>query len=184
MPQQKENRLNELVDILMAGFGGDSALVTSTIHVLRIILHKFVGSLTLNTVTFMLEQILAFVVCRSRPEVDASMLFLIVFLKILPASYVANHLPDIVKSLSAMVPDTKRHCRLNLGYIYKQLCKRFTAEEIIKLVPGNDEVTHKKLKNIRKALARQKRAKAINEKATADENDEDEEIDLKKKSYT
>lgn len=168
----------------MAGFGGDSVLMTNTIQVLRIIVQNFTGNLTLTTLTYILERVLEFVVCKSRPEAEASIAFLMVFLKILPAPYIANHLPSVVKSLSAMVPDTKRFCRMHIGYIYRRLCKRFTAEEIIKLVPGNDEITHKKLKNIRKELARQKRQKAANENTESDDEDFDQDDDLKKKSYT
>lgn len=84
-----------------------------------------------------------------------------------------------------MVPDTKRYCRIHLGYILRKLCKKFTAEEIIKLVPGNDEVTHKKLKNIRKEQSREKRQKLA--KSTDDNSDDDENDNLtnglSKKSY-
>lgn len=181
----KEDRLNDFVDILMAGFGGESALITNTINMLRILVQQFTGGLTISTLTFILEQVLAFLVARSRPESEAAVNFLLVFVKVLPSPYVANHLTEIVRSLSAMAPDTKRYSRLHLGYVWKRLCKRYTAEEIIKLVPGNDEATHKKLKNIRKELARLKRQKQ-NDKDDSDEEEEDgdEEDDLKKKSYT
>lgn len=83
-----------------------------------------------------------------------------------------------------MVPDTKRYCRLHVGYILKKLCKKFTAEEIVKLVPGNDETTHKKLKNIRKQMNRQKRQKLSNDDKN-DSSDEDDVINsLEKKSQT
>lgn len=91
-----------------------------------------------------------------------------------------------------MVPDTKRHCRLLVGYTLKRLCKRFGPEEIVKLVPGNDEVTHKRLKKIRKELARAKRNKLAdqkkNKKGAVEEEDDDEDEDLaghlEKKSLT
>lgn len=164
------------MNVLKAGFDGDSLVITNTIHVLRVIIQNYSGNLTLTTVTFMLEQVLAFVVTKNRAEVEASIQFILVFIKVLPAPYVANQLPNIVKSLSAMVPDTKRFSRLHVGYLYRRLCKRFTAEEIIKCVPGNDEVTHRKLKNIRKELARLKRQKVADAKNSADEgsdNDDD-----------
>lgn len=181
---QKEEKLNDFVDILMAGFGGDPILITNTIQVLRILVQQFTGALTISTLTFILEQVLAFLVARSRPEAEAAVAFLMVFTKILPSPYIANHLTEIVKALSAMVPDTKRFCRQQIGYVWKRLCKRYTAEEIIKLVPGNDEATHKKLKNIRKELSRLKRQKLANQKDGSDDEDDEEGDDLKKKSYT
>lgn len=168
------------MDILNAGFGGDTLVITNTIHVLRVIIQNYSGNLTLKTVTFVLEQVLAFVVTKNRSEVEASIHFLLVFVKLLPAPYVANHLPDIVKGLSAMVPDTKRFLRKSVQYVLTRLCKRFTPEEIIKLVPGNDEVTHKRLKNIRKELARLKRQKAAEAKTSSgDESDDDANVEAK-----
>lgn len=84
-----------------------------------------------------------------------------------------------------MVPDTKRYCRLHVGYILKKLCKKFSSEEIVKLVPGNDEITHKKLKNIRKQLSRQKRQKLANDNDKDGSSDEDDVTNgLEKKSQT
>lgn len=92
-----------------------------------------------------------------------------------------QHLPLIVKALTLMIPDTKRHSRLTVGYLYKKLCKKFTAEEIIKMVPGSDELTHKRLKKIRKELARSKDKSDTKEK----EDDSDDEFEnLEKKSIT
>lgn len=156
----------------MAGLDteADDTVISNTIHVLQVILQHFTEHLTLTCLTSILEQVLAQLITGSRQKVKSAIGFLLVFIKILPASYVANHLPNIVKAMSAMKPDTKRFYRKQLGFTYKRLCKRFTSEEIVKLVPGNDEITHKKLKNIRKALARSKRQKA-HEKGDSDEDD-------------
>lgn len=163
----------------MAGIlaDADDTLTANTIQVLHAILQNFAEGLTLTNLNTILEQILAQLITGSRQKVKAALLFTMIFVKILPASYVANHLPNIVKTMSAMKPDTKRFYRKQLGFAYKRLCKRFTPEEIVKLVPGNDEITHKKLKNIRKALARSKRLKADNSKKDSDDEMDDDEQD-------
>lgn len=165
----------------MAGLDAeaDDVLISNAIQVLHALLQNFTQHLTLNVLNSILEQILAQLITGSRQKVKAAIGFLMVFIKILPASYVANHLPDIVKALSAMKPDTKRFYRKQLGFIYKRLCKRFTSDEIVRLVPGNDEITHKKLKNIRKALARSVRQKAADDKSDSDDDGigDDEEVD-------
>lgn len=157
----------------MAGLNAeaDDTVTANTIQVLRAILQNLTEHLTLSSLNAVLEQVLGELVTGSRQKVKAAVEFLSVFTKILPASYVANHLPEIVKAMSAMKPDTKRFFRKQLGFIYKRLCKRYTPEEIVKLVPGNDEITHKKLKNIRKALSRAKRQKAANEHKDDSEDD-------------
>lgn len=169
------------MDVLMLGLSddqADDAVVSSSIQTLRATLQHLSDSLPLTSLNNILEQVLAQQVTGSRQKVKSSTEFLMVFTKVLPASYVANHLPDIVKAMSAMKPDTKRFYRRQLGFIYKRLCKRFTPEEIVKLVPGNDEITHKKLKNIRKALSRAKRQKA----ATGGDQENDSEDDDEKNS--
>lgn len=87
-----------------------------------------------------------------------------------------------------MVKDTKRYCRIQIGYLLKKLCKRFTAEELIKFVPGDDEVTHRRLRKIRKQLRRDNRKKQTEEAAGKDSDDDASEDEfvagLEKKSVT
>lgn len=174
-PFQNANKINELAELVMAGLDAeaDDTLVSNTIQVLHALLQNYTEQLTLTTLNAILEQVLAQLITGSRQKVKPAIAFMLVFIKILPASYVANHLPTIIRSLSAMKPDTKRFYRKQLGFIYTRLCKRFTPEEVVTLVPGNDEVTHRRLKNIRKALARSKR-----QKAGKDTDSDDDGIDV------
>lgn len=180
----KHGELERFVDTIVAGFGGDTTMIANTILALKAVVSQFAANLTVKTHKFILDLVLRFVTGKERKEVEASIAFLITFIKTLPAAFVSVELDAIVKSLSAMVPDTKRYCRIHVGFVLRKLCKRFTAEEIVKCVPGNDEVTHKKLKNIRKELARTKRQK-VAEKGSADSDDEiDPTGGLEKKSFT
>lgn len=182
---RQNEQLNDFIDTILAGFGGDTVLVTNTILTLKAVVSHFALNLTVNTLKFVLEQVLVLVVGKSRNEVEAAIAFLITFIKVLPAPFVALQLESIVRSLSAMVPDTKRYCRIHVGFVLRKLCKRFTAEEIVRCVPGNDEVTHKKLKNIRKELNRAKRQKAAKLNGGDEEDsDADSTGGLEKKSYT
>lgn len=184
---ESAEKLNEFVDAVMAGLVGDNQLISNTIMSLKFIVQEFAENLTIDTLKFILEQILEFVVSNQRNEVNASLQFLVVFVKILPVAFVANHLRLIMKAISLMVDDTRRHCRLLLSYLLKKLCKKFTAEEIIKLVPGTDETLHKKLRNIRKEMNRAKRNRAENAKKKSkedDSDDEDEFTNVEKKSMT
>lgn len=166
-------------------------MITNTIWVLRGILQQFTGSLSIDSLKFMLEQVLTFLIGNTRMEVDAALNFLLLYIRSLPIPLVSNYLSLIVKALSMMQPDTKRHSRLLVGYVYKKLCKRFGAAEIIELVPGNDETTHKRLKKIRKDMARAKRNRQEQQggdKGEGNEDEEDQEPDfvshLQKKSLT
>ncbi|XP_013109377.2 RRP12-like protein [Stomoxys calcitrans] len=184
---QEADKLNDFVDILTAGFTGDESLITNTILAFRTVLQCQGKNLTVSTLEFVMEQIAVFLVQKSRSQAEASVAFLITFIKVMPTPLVANHLETIMKTLSAMVKDTKRYCRIQVGYLLKKLCKRFSAEDLIKFVPGDDEVTHRRLRKIRKQLRRDNRKKQ-SEEAGKDSDDEASEEDfvsgLEKKSVT
>lgn len=181
-------KLSEFVDAVMAGLVGDNQLVSNTITALKFIVQEFAENLTIDTLKFIMEQVLEFVVSNQRNEVNASLHFLVIFVKILPVPFVATNLRMIMKALTLMVHDTRRHCRLILAYLLKKLCRKFTPEEIIKLVPGSDEVLHKKLRNIRKEMSRAKRNRLENarkkSKGGDDDDSDDEYLNLEKKSMT
>lgn len=181
-----ENRLSEFVDLLLSGFAGDTILIANTILVLKSLLVHYTGDLTVQTLEFVLEQVLQFITAKQRNEVEASVGFLLVFIKVLPAPVVGKHLEKIVKSLSLMVPDTKRYCRIKLGFIYKKLCKRFSPEMVIGLVPGNDEGTHKRLKAIKKEMARKKRLRleAMKNGGKEEMDQDDDEDSMEQKTKT
>ncbi|XP_034471932.1 RRP12-like protein isoform X2 [Drosophila innubila] len=180
---QEAGKINEFVDILTAGFTGDESLITNTILAFRAVLQQQGQHLTVSTLEFVLQQVSVFLVQKSRHQAEAAVAFLITFIKVMPIPLVANHLETIMRSLSAMTKDTKRYCRIQIGYFLKKLCKRFTTEELARFVPGDDEVTHRRLKKIRKQMRRDTRKKQ-NEEAQAESSDDELVGDLEQKSYT
>ncbi|EDV47177.2 LOW QUALITY PROTEIN: uncharacterized protein Dere_GG19496 [Drosophila erecta] len=180
---QDAGKINDFVDILTAGFTGDETLVTNTILAFRAVLQQQGQHLTVATLEFVLQQVSVFLVQKSRNQSEAAVAFLITFIKVMPIALVANHLETIMRSLSAMTKDTKRYCRIQIGYFLKKLCKRFTTEELARFVPGDDEVTHRRLKKIRKQMRRDSRKKQ-SEEAQADSSDEELVGGLEQKSYT
>ncbi|KAI8033573.1 RRP12-like protein isoform X1 [Drosophila gunungcola] len=180
---QDAGKINDFVDILTAGFTGDESLVTNTILAFRAVLQQQGQHLTVATLEFVLQQVSVFLVQKSRNQSEAAVAFLITFIKVMPIPLVSNHLETIMRALSAMTKDTKRYCRIQIGYFLKKLCKRFSTEELARFVPGDDDVTHRRLKKIRKQMRRDTRKKQ-NEEAQADSSDEELGGGLEQKSYT
>lgn len=186
---QENEKINEFVDNVMVGLvGKDHQLISNTIFSLKFILQEFAESMSIETIKFMLDQVLEFTVSNQRNEANASLYFLATFTKLLPSAFVATHLGIIMKAITLMVDDCRRHSRQVLGYLLKKLCKRYTAEEIIKLVPGTDESLHKRLKVIKKQMARAKRNQLDqmrNKSKKNEEDDSDDEIlNIEKKTQT
>ncbi|ALC49496.1 CG2691 [Drosophila busckii] len=180
---QEAGKINEFVDILTAGFSGDETLSTNTILAFRALLQQQGQHLTVSTLEFVLQQVSVFLVQKSRHQAEAAVAFLITFIKVMPIPLVANHLETIMRALSAMTKDTKRYCRIQIGYFLKKLCKRFSTDELARFVPGDDEVTHRRLKKIRKQMRRDTRKKQ-SEDAQADSSDEELVNGVEQKSYT
>jgi ribosomal RNA-processing protein 12 len=185
---QDNEKLNEFIDVMMVGMTGkDHQLITNTIFALKFILQEFGELTTLESLKFMLDQVLEFLVSNQRNEANASLYFIATFVKLLPVAFVANHLALIIKAISLMVDDCRRHSRQVVAYLMKKLCKRFTIEEVIKLVPGTDEVLHKRLKAIRKQMSKAKRnqlEQMKNKKKSVEDSEEDELFNIEKKSMT
>nr|AAK93177.1 LD28893p [Drosophila melanogaster] len=176
-------KINDFVDILTAGFAGDEMLVTNTILAFRAVLQQQGEHLTVATLEFVLQQVSVFLVQKSRKQAEAAIAFLITFIKVMPIPLVANHLEAIMRSLSAMTKDTKRYCRIQIGYLLKKLCIRFSPGELAGFVPGDDDVIHRRLKMIRKRTRRDLRKKQ-NLEAQEDSSDDELVSGLQEKSYT
>ena len=88
-----------------------------------------------------------------------------------------------MRALSAMTKDTKHYCRIQIGYFLRKLCKRFSSEELASFVPGDDGITHRRLKKIRKQMRRDIRE---NQNVPLQQKSFCEELlgNLEKKSYT
>ncbi|BFG01171.1 RRP12-like protein [Drosophila madeirensis] len=182
---QEAEKINDFMDILTAGFAGDESLITNTILAFRAVLQQQGQHLTVATLEFILQQVSVFLVQKSRYQSEAAVAFLITFIKVMPIPLVANHLETIMRSLSAMTKDTKRYCRIQIGYFLKKLCKRFTTEELASYVPGDDEITHRRLKKIRKQMRRDTRKKQSEEAAAQADSSDDELVGgLEQKSQT
>ena len=93
---QEAAKLNDFVDILTAGFAGDESLITNTILAFRAVLQHQGKHMTISTLEFIMQQISVFLVQKSRPQAEASVAFLITFIKVMPSPLVANHLETIV----------------------------------------------------------------------------------------
>lgn len=100
---QDADLLNEFVDLIVVGFGGDDTLITNTILALRAVVQHQTGNLTISTLEFILQQIAVFLVGRNRGQSEAAIAFLITFTKVLPSPLIATHLEIVVSLLFTLL---------------------------------------------------------------------------------
>lgn len=179
----KQNKLDEFIELILIGFTSDTTdILVKTIWSINSIIQLFSNNIDNETLNFILENVYSSVQSNNRMEAKSALCTLYTFIKHIPRPTLTNHLEVLVKTISKMVPDTKRFCRLPYGHLLKKLCHYYSAQEIIRLVPGNDLVTHKRLKKIRKELNRAKNQPSSDDKDHIDDNEM--EIDQKLKTIT
>ncbi|XP_071441432.1 RRP12-like protein [Hetaerina americana] len=162
--------LRDYVALVMAGFAGSPVLISSTILALGRVVYEFKGRFPKDLLKVILENVCLLMVTTSREIVNSALSFA----KVLVQSYGANDLapfvPTLVKSLSCMVDDTKRHFRIPVRHLFERLIRRYGYDAVARVVPESDSVTHKRLNNIRKIQARKKRQHSEAENEEEDES--------------
>lgn len=82
-----------------------------------------------------------------------------------------------------MTEDCSRHFRLKIRDILNKLVRKYGSESISPYIPTTNTVMYKRLRNIRKLLARKKRQKE-GQKEEEGSDDEDFLVKAKPKRYT
>ncbi|XP_046383339.1 RRP12-like protein [Ischnura elegans] len=161
-----EDILREYVALVMAGLAGSPVLISSTILALGRVVHEFKGLFPMDLLKNILENVCLLMVTTSREVVNSALSFAKVLVQSYGANDFAQFVPTLVKSLSCMVDDTKRHFRIPVRHLFERLVRRYGYDAVARVVPESDAVTHKRLNNIRKMQARKKRMR--------DEGEEDD----------
>ena len=92
-----------------------------------------------------------------------------VFVTSTPLILASRFVPPIVSALVNMPEDCKRHFRVKTKFLLERLVRKFGWDFISSLVPKHDVNMHKRLRNMRKELAR--RARTVAEDSGADDED-------------
>ncbi|XP_068623812.1 RRP12-like protein [Battus philenor] len=157
-------------------------VVSATLRALASALFTFSEDMGLETVQRLLDTVAEMMLQNNREVVTAAMSFLKVYTKVLPTEVLAGSLPLIFNTLSKMSDDCKRHSRTEIGYFLARMTRKYGAETVEKLIPTNDEVMLKRLRNIRKMESRKKRMK--DDKRGQTESDSDADMAVKGTSKT
>merc|ERR1712059_179155 len=95
--------------------------------------------------------------------------FVKVFVTSTPILSSSKYVSNIVSSMVDMPEDCKRHFRVKTKFLLERLVRKFGWDFISSLAPKTELKTHKRLKNMRKELAR--RARRVSEDSGCDDED-------------
>ena len=93
-----------------------------------------------------------------------------VFIPSTPVTTAARFLPQIMKGITDMPDDCKRHCRQKTKFLMERFSRKFGFDLVASLVPKSDVTTQKRLRNIRKEVAR--RARKVSEDGSGGDEDD------------
>ncbi|XP_012287618.1 RRP12-like protein isoform X2 [Orussus abietinus] len=175
-----EELFKEYIDMLAAGLGGSPSYCSATLLALASITYKYNGALGVQTIQEIVEKVSGLLTVPTREIVLSALSYIKVYLTVIPLTIVAPSLPSIMKALSGMTDDCKRHFRQKVRDLLIKLVRKFGIEAVTNLIPSNDAVMHKRIKNIRKVQSRKQKAKE-QRKLNEAGSDSEEEFNAKRR---
>ncbi|XP_073947995.1 RRP12-like protein [Choristoneura fumiferana] len=170
----QEGGMQGFLDMLFSGLSAPLPRVAAaSLRALASALYHLSEHMPLETVQELLETVATQILSGNREVTGAAMSFLKVYTKVLPTEVLAGSLPLILKTLSSMPEDCKRHSRLEIGYFLTRMIRKYGADTVEKLIPQGDDVMLRRLRNLRKLDNRKKRMKD----SQKDQSDTDEDMD-------
>ncbi|XP_052739088.1 RRP12-like protein [Bicyclus anynana] len=179
--KNQDGGMQSFITLLLSGLSAPLPRIASaTLRALASALFNFSEEMGLETVQALLETVSQQMLTNNREIVAAAMSFLKVYTKVIPTEALAGSLPIIFKTLSTMSDDCKRHSRLEIGYFLIRMTRKFGAEIVERLIPEQDQVMLRRLRNVRKMDNRRKRLK----EGQRDQDDSGSDMDVKGTSKT
>ena len=177
-----ENVLKDYMKVLLAGLAGGPTMIHCTLKALARVFFEFKDLFPDELIEMVVENLCLLVTSQSREVVLPCVSFLRVIVTTCKVERSARFCEKIVNALCKMTDDCKRHSRQTTRYLFDRLVRKFGYDVIKSFIPKDDEMTLKRLKNIKKIQAKKKRDDEANE--DSDNDDEMDEFRIKAKPKT
>uniref|UniRef100_A0A5G2QWF3 Ribosomal RNA processing 12 homolog n=1 Tax=Sus scrofa TaxID=9823 RepID=A0A5G2QWF3_PIG len=171
-PSQEEALQRYLV-LIYPGLVGAVTMVSCSILALTHLLFEFKGLMGTSTVEQLLENVCLLLASRTRDVVKSALGFIKVAVVVMDVVHLAKHVQLVMGAIGKLSDDMRRHFRMKLRNLFTKFIRKFGFELVKKLLP---EEYHKVLVNIRKAEARAKKHRALNQAAVEEEEEEEEPV--------
>lgn len=163
--------IEEFFTMVSAGLAGSTPhMISASITAISRILYEFRESLSVATLTELVQTMDLFLTSNNREIVKSVLGFVKVVVISLPRDLVEPRLPTLIPNLMVWSHEHKGHFRAKVKHILERMVRRFGYDIVNKHCPEEDK---KLVNNIRKTKERSKRKKDAAKEAGEDE-DEDE----------
>ncbi|XP_059755485.1 RRP12-like protein [Balaenoptera ricei] len=164
--------LQRYLVLIYPGLVGAVTMVSCSILALTHLLFQFKGLMGTSTMEQLLENVCLLLASRTRDVVRSALGFVKVAVVIMDMAHLAKHVQLVMGAIGKLSDDMRRHFRMKLRNLFTKFIRKFGFELVRKLLP---EEYQKVLVNIRKAEARAKKHRALNQAAVEEEEEEEEE---------
>ncbi|KAJ8789347.1 hypothetical protein J1605_021874 [Eschrichtius robustus] len=164
--------LQRYLVLIYPGLVGAVTMVSCSILALTHLLFQFKGLMGTSTMEQLLENVCLLLASRTRDVVRSALGFIKVAVVVMDVAHLAKHVQLVMGAIGKLSDDMRRHFRMKLRNLFTKFIRKFGFELVRKLLP---EEYQKVLVNIRKAEARAKKHRALNQAAVEEEEEEEEE---------
>lgn len=167
-----EDTVRHSLKLLLAGLVGSPSLAGNTILAITALAYTFKDLMPSDMLELLVSNMCVQLVCHTREIVSACLSFIKSILTMFSIQVMSTHVDSIVKALCNMQHDCQRKYRLQTKYLFDKLMRKFGADRIMALVPRDDDILQKRLRNLRKEVSRRQRLAKDNDDAQ-ESDDED-----------
>lgn len=162
--------IEEFFTMACAGLaGGTPHMISATITAISRILYEFRETLSVATLTELVQTMDLFLTSNNREIVKSVLGFVKVVVISLPRDLVEPRLETLLPNLMVWSHEHKGHFRAKVKHIIERMMRRFGHETVNKYCPEDDR---KLVNNIRKTKERSKRQKAAAKEAGEEDSDD------------
>ncbi|XP_061066600.1 RRP12-like protein [Eubalaena glacialis] len=165
--------LQRYLVLIYPGLVGAVTMVSCSILALTHLLFQFKGLMGTSTMEQLLENVCLLLASRTRDVVRSALGFIKVAVVVMDVAHLAKHVQLVMGAIGKLSDDMRRHFRMKIRNLFTKFIRKFGFELVRKLLPGEYQ---KVLVNIRKAEARAKKHRALNQAAVEEEEEEEEPV--------
>ncbi|XP_027715392.1 RRP12-like protein [Vombatus ursinus] len=163
----QEAALQRYMLLIYPGLAGSVTMISCSVLALTHLLFEFKGLMGTDTIEQLLKNVCLLLASRTRDVVKSALGFLKVVLLVMDMTHLARHLQLMMEAIGSLTDDMRRHFRMKLRNLFTKFIRKFGFELVKGLLP---EDYHRVLVNIRKAEARSKKQRAL-QQASVEEED-------------
>lgn len=173
---QEHKVMKDFLTVLLAGLAGSPQLTSATLLALADVTHHFKSKFPEDLLELVLQNVCILATSSTREITGAALSYLKQFVYSFPTTTVGPYVPVVMKAITSMTDDCKRHFRRETQHMLDRMIRKYGCDVIERQVPSSDEIMVKRIRNLRKLHARKQRLREerLKNKLAVEESDDED----------